>query len=93
MKLTSAMQGPEAEGSAVRRLRVQRNLFAALAVCALAAMGFAIPRKLASYRELRAVNQHLVQLQRDIVENQQQTRETQEQILQSQQELTRRMPK
>lgn len=74
------MHGEELEEERVRRLRVQRNLLAALAACALASIAFALPRKLASHRELKALNERLVELQAAIVLDQQRLRDTQEQI-------------
>jgi hypothetical protein len=71
------MQGEAAEEG---RLRRQRNLLAALAVCTVASVGFAVPRRLASHRELKAVNDRLVELQAAIVQNQRQIRAAQEQI-------------
>lgn len=87
------MQGELAEEERLRRLRMQRNLFAVLAVCSVASIGFAVPQKIASYRELKAVNEHLVELQAAIVRNQQLVRETQDQILQVQGEITKRLAK
>ena len=50
------------------RLRRQRNLFAALAAFSLASIGFAVPRKAANHRELKALGGRLVELQASIVE-------------------------
>jgi hypothetical protein len=69
---------------------MQRNLFATLAICSIASIGLALPRKVRSYRELKAANEHLVGLQEAIVANQQRIRDTQEQILQVQREITKR---
>jgi hypothetical protein len=69
---------------------MQRNLFAVLAVCSVVSIALAVRSKVASYRELSAVNLHLVVLQSTIVWEQQQIRETQAQILQIQREITKR---
>jgi hypothetical protein len=71
----------------INRLRKQRNLFVTLAVLSVASMGFAVPRKVASYRELKAINAHIVDLQAAIVDNQRQIRDVQDQILKAQQEI------
>lgn len=63
------------------RLRRQRNLFAAAAALALASIGLAVPRKVAQYRELKAANAHLVELQAAIVDTQRQIRAAQEDIV------------
>jgi hypothetical protein len=75
----------EGEGA---RLRAQRNLFAVLAVCLLGSMATAVPRKLASYRELKAANTRLVALQAAVADNQQRIRDIQEQILKVQREIS-----
>ena len=80
-----------AEEGAIGRLRRQRNLCAALAVCSVASIGLALPHRVSSYRELKAVNEHLIELQAAIVQNQQQTRDAQAQILQVQREMAKRM--
>jgi len=87
------MQGEAAEEERIRRLRSQRNLLAALAVCAIASVGFAVPRRLASHRELKAVNDRLVELQSAIVQNQREIRGAQEQILGYQAALAGRLGK
>ena len=68
------------EDEGVRRLRRQRNLFATIAVCSLASIGLAVPRKVASYRELKAANAHLVEMQAAIVSTQRQIKMAQEEI-------------
>lgn len=68
-------------------MRKQRNLYATLAICSIAAIAFAVPRKVASYRELKSANTQLVALQRAIVEEQRQIREVQEKIVKVQQEI------
>ena len=83
------MSNPAPEEDRISRLRVQRNLFATLAVCSIASIALALPRKVASYRELKAVNAHLVELQATIVWEQQQIRDTQDQILQVQREIVK----
>jgi hypothetical protein len=85
------MQNLSSEGEKIRSLRRQRNLYAILAVVSIAAIGFAVPRKLASYRELKSVNDRLVKLQAAIVANQDSTREVQRQILEVQQDITKRL--
>jgi hypothetical protein len=64
----------------IGRLRRQRNLFAAVAACALASIGLWVPRKLANYRELKAANAHLVELQASIVSAQRKIMTAQEEI-------------
>jgi hypothetical protein len=84
------MPSPAPEEDRISRFRTQRNLFAILAVCSIASIGLALPRKVASYRELKAANERLVGLQEAIVENQQRIRDTQDQILLIQREITKR---
>lgn len=74
------MHRSEPEVTYAARLRRQKNLFSTIAVCALAATGLALPRKVANYRELKAVNAHLLELQRSIVRTQQQIIDTQNQL-------------
>jgi septal ring factor EnvC (AmiA/AmiB activator) len=78
------------EEEKIGRLRRQRNLFATLAVCSVASIGFAFPRKIAAIREQKAVNAQLVELQTEIVQNQQQTRDVEKQILAVEQEIKKR---
>jgi|HubBroStandDraft_4_1064222.scaffolds.fasta_scaffold1260392_2 hypothetical protein len=83
------MHGEEAQEENARRLRMQRNLLAALAACAIASIALALPRKLANHRELKALNERLVELQASIVQTQEQIRDTQDQIVRVQGEITR----
>lgn len=69
------------------RFRRQRNLFAAVAVCSLALGALAVPRKIARHRELRALNDRIVALQRSIVIDQLTIREVEKQILDVQQQI------
>jgi hypothetical protein len=71
------------------RLRRQRNLFAALTACLLASIALALPRRVASHRELAALNARLVELQATIIGRQQQILATEGQILAAQQEIRR----
>jgi hypothetical protein len=71
-------------------LRRQRNLFAAVAVASLLSIGLAVPRKVANYRELKAVNEHLVELQAAIVDSQRQLLSVEGQILEGQRAIGRR---
>jgi hypothetical protein len=81
------MQSIVPDDAGIGRLRRQRNLFAAIAVCALASVGVAIPRKLSNYRDLKAANSHLVELQAAIVDAQRQIKAAQEDILGYQQTI------
>jgi hypothetical protein len=83
------MASPPLELEGVRRLRMQRNLFSAIAAAALAATGLALPRRVADYRELKAVHARVVELQANIVVAQRQIREAEDQILAVQQEIKR----
>ena len=74
------MHGEEDNEKRVRDLRMQRNLLAALAACAIASIALALPHKLATHRELKALNVRLVELQASIVHEQQQIRDTQGEI-------------
>jgi hypothetical protein len=87
------MHGEATEEARIRRLRSQRNLLAALAVCTVASAGLAVPRRLASHRELKAVNNRLVELQAAIVQNQRTIRGAEEQILGYQAALAGRLGK
>ncbi len=71
----------------ITRLRRQRNVFAVLAACSLALIGASVPRKVANYRELKAANDRLVELQASIVGTQRQIRTAQEEIAGYQQML------
>jgi hypothetical protein len=84
------MKGTTQDGEKIRLLRVQRDLFAAGAVCFLVSIGFALPRAITSYRELKAINVYLANLQGAIVESQQQIRTVQREILRVQLEITKR---
>jgi len=75
----------------IRRLKVQRNWYATLAVCSLACIGFALPTKIAHYRELKAIDAHLVDLQATIVLYQQRTSVAQNEILKMQQQIRDRL--
>jgi hypothetical protein len=75
------------DDAGIGRLRRQRNLFAAVAIFSLASIGLAVPRKIANYRELKAANSHLVELQTGIVDAQRQIRAAQEEILGYQQTI------
>ena len=86
---TFAMPSPIPEGEEINRLRRQRNLFSVLAICSMASIGLAVPRKVAAIRELKAVNAHLVDLQAQIVQNQQLTRDVQNQILEVQKQIAK----
>ena len=77
----------------IDRLRRQRNLFATLAALLLASICLAVPRKLATYRELKAVNARLVELQLAIVQKQQQIRETEDRIERTQRDIAYRIAK
>jgi uncharacterized membrane protein YccC len=81
------MHGKKAEEESSRRLRAQRNLFSALAALALGSIALALPRKLASHRELKTLSERLVELQTSIVQSQQHIRETQGEIERVQAEL------
>jgi uncharacterized protein YbbK (DUF523 family) len=83
------MPSPISEEQEIGRLRKQRNLFSVLAICSVASIGFAFPRKIAAIRELKAVNSHLVELQAEIVQNQQQTRDVQSRILEVQKQIAK----
>jgi hypothetical protein len=63
------------------RLRRQRNLFAAIALCALASIGLAVPRKLSNYRELKEVDARLIWLQAEIVGTRQDIKNAEDKIL------------
>jgi hypothetical protein len=76
-----AMANETQEEGEAGRLRRQRNLFRAVAAVAVASIGAALPRKVANYRELRAANAHVVELQAEIVDAQRHIRIAQEQIL------------
>jgi hypothetical protein len=71
------------------RLRRQRNFFAAIAIFALASIGVAIPRKVSNYRELRATNAHLVELQTAIIDTQWHIRSVEGELLDVQREILR----
>jgi hypothetical protein len=79
---------PDEERAA--RLRRQRNLFAAIAALAVASIGLAVPRRVASHRELHALNARLVELQYAIVDVQRQIRDTQGEIVRAQDEIKKR---
>jgi uncharacterized membrane protein YccC len=83
------MHATEAEEENAGRLRAQRILFSALAALALASIALALPRKLASHRELKMLSERLVELQASIVQSQQHIRETQDEIAKVQAELTK----
>jgi hypothetical protein len=87
------MPSLQTEERKVIRLRTQRRFFVVLAACSLASMGLAVPRRVASYRELRTVNARLVELRAAIVENQNQIRAIQEQIVRFQKEISERQAK
>jgi hypothetical protein len=69
------------EDEDVTRLRRQRNLFATIAICSLASIGLSVPRKISNYRELKAVNAHVVELQASIVYTQQQIQTVENRII------------
>jgi hypothetical protein len=69
------------------RLRRQRNLFAAIALCALASIGLAVPRKLSNFRELREVDARLIWLQSEIASTRQDIRGVEDKILGAQQAI------
>jgi len=74
------MHGDEAEEANTRRLRLERNLFAAFAICCLAAAAATLPWRVASHRELRELNGRLSGLQAALLERQDRIRFTQDQI-------------
>jgi hypothetical protein len=87
------MEKSELVEKEIAGLRKQRDVLAVFAILLICSSAFAVPRKLASYRELRDVNGHLVDLQALIVANQAATRDIQRQIIATQTELARRIAK
>ena len=87
------MHGTEAEEENPRRLRAQRNLFAALAALALVSIALALPRRLSSHREQKMLNERLVELQASIVRSQQKILETQNEIVKVQAQITKEAAK
>jgi hypothetical protein len=85
------MPDPDPQDKDFRSLRLQRNAFSILAVCAIASIGAAVPRGIALHRELGSLNDRLTELQRSIVANQQQTRAVQDEILRLQSEISKRL--
>jgi hypothetical protein len=73
--------------ASAERLRRQRNLFGAIAMCSLASIAFAVPRKLANYRELKAVNAHITDMQSAIVRAQRDITAVEDQIRDVQREI------
>jgi hypothetical protein len=63
------------------RLMGQRNLFALIALCALASIGLAVPRKLSNYRELKEVDARLIWLQAETVGTRQDIKDAEDKIL------------
>ncbi len=82
--------GEPAEGE-IRRLKRERNAFAVLAICCVASIGFAVPRKVSSYRELERANDRLIELQQAVVANQQRTRDMEAETLKVQREISERL--
>jgi TolA-binding protein len=87
------MSADESKNEMMSQLLRQRNLFAVLAACFVASIGFAVPRKIASYRESNAVDNRIVELQEAIVRTQQHIRDIEAQITRDQQEIRKRQLK
>jgi septal ring factor EnvC (AmiA/AmiB activator) len=78
---------PRDEVAWVERAKLQRNLFAVLALSFLVSIGFALPRRVANFRASKSVNAQLLELQTSIEETQNRTRAVQTQITALQQEI------
>jgi uncharacterized protein YbbK (DUF523 family) len=81
------MASIEAIEQKVRRVKSQRKLFITISICTIASIGLSVPRKVANYRQLKAVNDRLVELQGDIVYTQQQIRLVEDELLAAQREI------
>ena len=77
----------------VGRLRKQRNLFTTVTAVLLGSIALAVPRRVASHGEMKALNAHLVELQAEIVEIQRQIRVAENQIFGVQDEIRKRQAK
>jgi hypothetical protein len=81
------MATPVPDEQKAASLRRQRNLFAVIAICAVASIALAVPRKLSNYRELREVDARLIWLQAEIVGTRQDIQGVEDKILAVQQAI------
>jgi len=87
------MRSTTNETSEHLRLRKQRNVLILLTAMTVGSIGFALPRKISTYRELNRANTRLIELHATIVQYQQQIKDTQAQILEVQRIIRIRLEK
>jgi hypothetical protein len=85
------MASQSALANEIRRFEKQRNLLVVLAACALLSITFAVPQRVAVYREHRSLNARLIELQASIVANQKHAIEVQSEIANDQREIEKRL--